>query len=490
MQLRIVFLIGISIGLTSCMVGPNFYSPAPPQVCRYTECPDAKKTIAIPQAGNPGKAQYFLLCRSIPLEWWRLFHSPEINCLICAGLANNQNLAAAKASLWQAQENFIAQVGTLYPTVTGNFSAERQRFSASTFGGTGAGPLSNIFNLVNTNVSVAYTLDIFGGLRRQVEAAGAQVDFQQYELNAAWLTLSSNIVTTAITIASLRAQIDATYELIRSQAKTVDIVRKQFNLGGAALTDVLNQETQLNQLKSTLPPLQQSLFQNLHAMSVLVGNMPCAGGIPQINLTKLHLPRKIPIGVPSLLVRHRPDVQAAEALLHAASAQIGVATANLFPQLTLTGNYGWENAAFGGLFAPENKVWSVAAALAQPIFSGGSLLAKRRASFAGFAEACAQYRQTVLQAFQNVADALRALQQDAKLLKAQKEREISAAHALALTKQQLFLGGVNYLNLLVVERAYQQAHIARIQAQAARYTDTAALFQALGGGWDSTCIEE
>ncbi len=478
-----ILIIGVTFFLTSCMVGPNFHSPRAPHVCRYTESPTPTKTVSIEGAGKAGKSQHFIAGETLPSAWWHLFHSPEINALICQGLANSPNLAAAKAALVQAEENYIAQVGTLYPSLTANGQLERQRFSAAEFGGSGAGAISSIFNLINANVGVTYTLDIFGGLRRQIEATGAQVCFEKYELDAAFLTLSSNIVTTSITIASLRAQIAATEELIQAQEKTLNIVKKQFNLGGASKADVLTQETQLGQLRATLPPLQQSLVQNQHSMSILIGQFPCEDAIPKLNLDKLNLPTNLPIGVPSRLVKQRPDIQAAEALLHAASAQIGVATANLYPQITVTGAYGWINTSVGGLFEPDNKVWNIAAAIAQPIFNGGMLEAKKRAAVAAYQQAAAQYQQTVLQAFQNVADTLRALQHDAELLKAQKNAENSAHRSLILTQAQFRLGGVNYLNLLTAERSYQQARIARIQAQASRYTDTAALFQALGGGW-------
>lgn len=490
-MVRIFILLLISLLLTSCMLaGPNFHRPAPPCTCQYTECPTPTKTVNIKAAGKAGKTQHFVVCEDLPGEWWRVFHSPEINCLIQAGLAKSPNLAAAKAALLEAQKNYLAQVGTLFPSVTANYSAERQRFSAAEFGGSGSGRGSTIFNLFNANVSVAYTLDIFGGLRRQIEAAGAQADYQRYELEAAFLTLSSNIVTTVITMASLRAQITATQALIQEQEKTVTIVKQQFQLGGASEVDVLTQVNQLEQFRASLPPLQQKLVQNAHALSVLIGELPCQDQLPILDLDKIHLPANLPLSLPSLLTRQRPDVKAAEALLHVASANIGVATANLFPQVTMTGEYGWLNTILSSLTEPQNKIWNIAGAIAQPIFQGGSLVAKRSASIAAYQQAAAVYRQTVLQAFQNVADTLRALQNDAKLLKAQRAAEIAAERSLQIARKQLKLGGINYLELLIIERSYRQALIGRIQAQAARYTDTAALFQALGGGWWNRCSLE
>jgi len=398
------------------------------------------------------------------------------------------HLAAAKAALIQAQENYSAQVGTLFPVVTGNFSAVRQRFSPNQFGGSSTGPIgSRIFNLFNTNVSVAYTLDVFCGLRRQIEAAGALVDNQQFELEAAFLTLSSNIVTTAITLASLKAQRDATHDLIKSQQNSLVLVKKQFELGGISKADVFLQENQLAQTQASLPPIEQGISENLHALSVLIGELPREQDLPVFDLNHLHLPTNIPLSCPSAFVRQRPDIRAAEALLHSASAQIGVATANMFPQITLNALYGQQSQTLSRLFKASNNIWTLGAAAAQPIFSGGTLTAQRRMAIAAYEQAAAQYKQTVLQAFQNVADTLRALQHDAQLLKAQRMAEITAQDSLNITRQQFRLGGINYLNLLIAERLYQQARISRIQAQAARYTDTAALFQALGGGWWNRC---
>lgn len=477
------------------MLGPDFHRPKPPcasLTCGYTPCPTPRKTVTTPKMGQAGKSQYFHFCENIPSEWWRVFRSECLNKLICAGLANSPNMAAAKAALLQAQENYVAQVGTLYPNISANFSSQRQRFNAATLGGSGAGRASTIFNLYNANVAVAYTLDVFGGLRRQVEVTGAQVDYQEYELEAAFLTLSSNIVTTAITIASYRSQIEATRELIREQNQTLTIVRNQFRLGGASQADVLTQESQLAETQATLPPLQQNLAQSMHALSVLIGELPCEDKLPCFDLDKFHLPRDLPLSIPSLLVRHRPDIRAAEASLHIASAQIGVATANMYPQITLAGSpisgnpasgFGYTSDTLSTLISPDNRVWAYGLAFAQPIFNGFSLVAKKRASIAAYQQAYAQYRQTVLQGFQNVADTLRALEHDAQLLKDQTAAEVAARNSMVLIRQQYRLGAISYLNLLIAERTYQNARIGRIKAQAARYTDTAALFQALGGGW-------
>jgi len=471
----------ICVVLTGCMVGPDFHPPALPNTNSYTESPEPTKTIAIPAAKSGGKAQHFIACQDIPAEWWHVFRSPELDNLIRAGLVNSPNLAAAKAVLMQAQQNFKAQVGTaFFPALDATFIPERQRFSGTTFGDPRA---VSLFNLFDATVNVSYTLDVFGGARRGVEALCAQVNYEKFELEAAYLTLTANIVTTSITIASLREQIQATHELIRAQANQVNIVIKQFNLGGASKADVVLQQSQLGITQASLPPLEQTLAQSYHALSVLIGELPCEDRLPKFNLDALHLPTELPLSIPSLLVRKRPDIRASEALLHVASAQVGVATANLYPQITINGAYGWEGEVLSSLFNPLNKIWNIESTLTQPLFQGGALFAKRCAAIAAFNQAAAQYRETVLHAFQNVADTLRALEHDAQELKAQKYAEVAARQSLYLTLSQYRLGGVSYLNLLVAQRSYQQARIGAIQAQAARYADTAALFQALGGGW-------
>lgn len=463
------------------MVGPNFYKPPLPQICRYTPCPAPVKTVSIPKVGKVGKAQHFIPCLDIPGQWWALYHSPEINELICLGIRNNPTLYAAMATLRQAQETLNAQIGsTLLPQVDANLSGQRQRFPNS--GGVSGGK-PGIFNSFNTGVTVAYTLDIFGGARRQVEALCAQVHYQNFQVEAAYLTLTTNIATTAITTASLKAQIDATYELIKAQKQYLHIVKQQFESGSASAADIYSQETLLAQTEATLAPLKQRLDVNLHLLSILIGEFPCQDRLPNLVLKKLELPNTIPLSIPSLLVRHRPDIQASEALLHQASAEIGVATANLFPQLTLTGDYGWQSTVFSTLISPANVAWNYGGQLLQPVFHGGALLAQRRAAIAAYDAAFANYRETVLQGFKNVADSLRALEHDAEALRDRKKQEVAARKALFIAQKQYELGAVNYLILLIAQRQFHEARILLIQAEASRYTDTAALFQALGGGW-------
>ncbi|WP_423064089.1 efflux transporter outer membrane subunit [Candidiatus Paracoxiella cheracis] len=497
-SIAFIFILTASLTLVGCEVGPDFHSPAPPKTTSYTKLPLPKITASVPEAGNPGKAQYLKLGQDIPAQWWHLFHSPAINALIRTGLANSPTLASALATLHQSQQLLRATIGNLlFPSIDLEALAERTRTSSLGFGvSSGSSALGNaantntvggntpsVFSLYYTAATVSYTLDIWGGLRRQVEAMRAQVDLARYQLIAAYLSLTSNIVTTAITVATLQEEIHATRELIKETAQQLQIVKEQLKLGGASAEDVLIQETQLSQTEALLPPLQVQLAQARHALAVLVGQLPSQSHLPVLQLNLVNLPAKIPISVPSKLINHRPDVQQAEALLHEASANIGVATANLLPQINLSAGYGYLSTSLNTLFTPTNNLWSLAADLLQPIFHGTALIAQRRAAIDAFEAACQQYQETVLTAFQNVADALRALEIDAREYKAQQKAEISARSTYIVTKNRFKLGGKNYLDVLIAEQAYQKTRINRIKAEGQRFNDTAALFQALGGGW-------
>jgi NodT family efflux transporter outer membrane factor (OMF) lipoprotein len=475
-------LLGVTtILLTGCMVGPDFHRPAPPATNNYIATSLPEKTVSANTKNNAGAAQYFVNGQDVPAQWWTLFHSPALNNLIQMGLANSPNLAAAQATLQQTQEILNAQVGSvIFPTIDSGLSAQRQKLSSTSLGGVAP---SSIFNVYNASVSVSYALDLFGGARRGLEYFRSQVDYQRFQLEAAYLTLTSNIVTTTVTVASLQAQIQATQQLIQSQQEQLNIVNKQYRLGGVSGADVLSQQSQLAQTRATLPTLMQSLERSQHALAVLVGTVPSEINLPRVDLDQLCLPTKLPVSLPAKLVQQRPDVRAAEELLHQASAQIGIATANLLPQLNLTGGYNWSSNASNNLITADNAAWNIGGQLLQPLFHGGALRAKRRAAIDAYQAAAAQYKQTVLQAFQNVADTLQALQNDAQALQDQQQAESAARDSLAITQKQFRLGGVSYLALLNAQRQYQQTKISFIQAQAARFTDTAALFQALGGGW-------
>jgi NodT family efflux transporter outer membrane factor (OMF) lipoprotein len=463
---------------SGCVVGPDFRQPAPPIASRYTETPMPQETVAVPGIG--GEVQHLLPGRDIPAQWWTLFHSEALDTLIRQAIEDSPNLAAAEATLRQARENLIAQQGALlYPQAALNASATRQKFSGASVGEPTIG--SNLFNLYNASVNVSYTLDLFGGNKRELEALQSLVDYQDYQLQGAYLALTSNIVTTAINEATLRAQITATQEIIAAENKQLDLVQRQYQLGGVARLSVLILRTQLDQTRATLPTLERNLAAARHQLAVLCGRLPSEAALPEFDLDQLALPQQLPVSLPSLLARQRPDIRASEALLHQASAQVGVATADLYPKISLSGAFGWEATQTGGFFGPP--IWSLAGALAQPIFNGGELEANRQAAIAAYDQAQAQYRQTVLVAFQNVADSLRALEADARALSAESDAEMSARDTLNLTQRQYQLGGTSSLNLLIAQQQYQLARLSLSAAQGTRFADTAALFQALGGGW-------
>jgi NodT family efflux transporter outer membrane factor (OMF) lipoprotein len=465
--------------LAGCAVGPDFEAPDLPNIDTYTAATLPIKTIET--EGEGGAAQHFVKGADVPSDWWTLFHSKALNEMIEKGIKNNNTLKAAQASLRQAEANYDAAIGSLVPAISIGGSGLRQKVNGASIDNPTSPSVK--FNVFNQGVKVSYILDVFGGLRRQVEAAGAQVDFKDYEEKATYITLATSIATTAFSEAALRAQIEATEELVKLLQQNYDIAKKGFDLGGRSKIDILSQETQLYQTQALLPPLQKALGETRTALSVLIGEMPSENNLPTFNLDEIKLPTELPLGIPACLVTQRPDIKAAEALLHAASAQIGVATANFFPQFTITGNYGGSSNFIKNLFKDSANVWSLMGSVLQPVFQGGTLIAQRDASVAAFEQAFAQYSQTVLEAYKNVADVLHALELDAAQLQVETAAEKAATETLNLTQTQYNLGAVSYLNLIIASRQYQLARIGRIQAQASRYSDTAALFHALGGGW-------
>ena len=472
------FLSLLLLTLSACAVGPDFSSPPAPPVSGYT--PEAQPATTASSRVGAGAAQKFEMGRDIPGEWWTVFHSKELDALIAEALQANPNLQAAQAALWQAKENLYAQTGKLLPSIDANASAERQQFSPSEFGSSGP---PSIFNLYQTTVNVSYAPDVFGGTRRQIEATAALADYQRFELEATYLTLTSNVVTAVIQEASLRGQIEATLDIIRAEIEQLDVVRHQFDVGAAARTDVLTQQSEVATAQATLPPLQKQLEQQHHVLLALIGRFPSEVLRTRLALGALRLPTHLPVSLPSQLVEQRPDVRAAEAQLHQASAQIGVAVAARLPQFNLTGDYGTAALTTAALFSPATLIWTAAASGTQPIFHGFTLLHQQRAAEAGYDMVQAQYKNTVLGAFQNVADALRALQLDAATLRADRAALAASSDTLNLARGQYRLGAITYVILLNSQRSYQQSRLAVVQAQAARYADTAALFQALGGGW-------
>ncbi len=465
--------------LASCAVGPDFKKPAPPPVNGYTSTPLSGTSIATNVAG--GEAQRFVTDQDIAGDWWTLFHSKPLNDLIELSLTNNPNIKAAQAALTVARETMLAQRGAYFPSIAGNFSASRQRTSELL----APIPNANIFtyNLFTPQVSVSYMPDVFGLNRRTVESLRAQAGQQRFAWMATYITLSANVVAAAIQEASLRAQIDATHRLIDVNTKALGILNAQFSKGYAGRLDVAAQESQLAQVEATLPPLLKQLAQQRDLLAALAGVFPSQEPAEKFELSGLQLPLELPVSLPARLVEQRPDVRQAEENLHSASAQIGVAVANRLPNITLSAAAGSSALAVDQLFTSGTGFWTLAGSVTQPIFQGGTLLHRQRAAKAAYTQAAEQYRGAVITAFQNVADTLHALEQDADALKAAAVAEHAAKITLDLTEKQLQSGYASYLALVNAEQIYQQAVINLAQAQANRYADTAALFQALGGGW-------
>jgi NodT family efflux transporter outer membrane factor (OMF) lipoprotein len=469
---------GVAAALLSACVGPNFHRPAPPTVDRYTIEPLAAATAAAPGVG--GAAQRFLSQQDVPRNWWTLFGSDELDSLVTTALRANPDVASAQAALRQALENTAAQRGSYFPMVQGSFDASRNRDATGVVQPTlqSGTPLYNLFT---PQVTISYVPDVFGANRRAVESLAAQAEASRFQLDATYLTLTANVVTAAIQEASLRAQIAGTERVIALERESLAVLRRELELGAIAEADVYAQDAALAQLEATLPPLNKQLHQTRDQLAVLTGRLPADFTPARFTLAQLSLPTDLPLGVPSQLVERRPDVRAAEAQLHAATAQVGVAIANLLPQLTITGDIGSTASLFTDLFKPGTGFWNLGAHASQTLFAGGTLVHRKRAADAALDQAAAQYRVAVLTAFQNVADALHALDSDADALSAASRAEDAAQKSLDVARHQLELGSVSYLALVNAEQAYQQAVVSLAQARSNRYADTAALFQALGG---------
>jgi NodT family efflux transporter outer membrane factor (OMF) lipoprotein len=465
--------------LGACMVGPDFHAPPPPQGTAVTESALPPQTAATPIAG--GEAQSFAAGIPVPARWWSLFGSEPLDQLVDLALRDSPTVAAAQAALRQAQENLAAQRGGLLPSAAGVANGARQKVSGAAEGLPQAGTI--LYNLFNTSINLSYAPDLFGGVRRGVEVQEAAAEFERDEMQATFQTLAANVVTAAVLEASLRAQVEATNALLASARRQRDLSEQQFELGGAARSDVLSAESNLASFEATLPALQQQLAAVRSQLAVYVGKLPGDYHLPPLALEALQLPRQIPVALPAELVRRRPDIRAAEAQLHEASAAVGVATANQLPQISITGSFGDSSSTMGSLL--HSNAFSLGGGITQPLFQGGTLSARRRAALAAYDQALAQYRQAVLTACKNVADALRALDNDAQALAAQYRAQAAAVDSLRLIEQRYGFGGSSNLELLTAQQQYQRARLGYVQALAARYADTAALFLALGGDWEA-----
>jgi NodT family efflux transporter outer membrane factor (OMF) lipoprotein len=483
MSRRLVAL-GSAIALAGCAVGPNFHRPAEPTTQSYTaqKQPTQLSSAVTDEGAAPtgGDTQTFITGQEPPAQWWHEFGSSDLDALVAEALHANPNVQAAEAALRQAQENVAAGRGAYFPQVQLTGAASRNRNAVQVLAPTLTSG-APIFNLYTPQVSVSYVPDLFGANRRQVESLQAQAQASRDEYDAAYLTLAANVVTAAVQEAGLRAQIAATQQIIDIEVESVQVMHRQLELGAIAEADLVAQESALALLQASLPPLQKALDQQRDMLAVLTGHLPSDAPAAQFELDAITLPASIPLSVPSKLVERRPDVRAAEEQLHAATANVGVAMANMLPQITLSGSLGSVATQTGKIFAGQSEFWSLGASLSQTLFAGGTLLHRERAARAALDQAGDEYREAVLTAFQNVADALRALAADADAVRAADRAAALSQTSLDIARRQYQIGAVSSLSLLNAQQTYQQALVNRAQARTNRYVDTAALFQALGG---------
>lgn len=478
-----VFGLALALLLSGCAVGPDFVAPTAPDDSGYAAV-KFPTTQSAPVAG--GAAQRLGEDRDVPGEWWKLFHSKQIVALVNEAIQNHPDIVAAEAALRQARETAAADAGLFLPQASFNNSVTRQQISAAQYGGSsvsGSSGSAPLYTLFNTNVSVSFTPDVFGKTTRMVEADLAFADYQRFQLEAAYLALTANVVATAIADASYAAQIRVTRDLVATYQAQLDLLEKRFDLGAVSQADVLSERASLAQAQATLPPLEKARAQTRDQLMAYLGRFPNADKGEAVDLESLRLPRELPLSLPSNLVRQRPDIRAVESQLHEASARIGVATANMLPQITLSASGGSQALSIDKLFGPQMAAWSLGGALAGQVFDGGVLFHRREASVAAFEQSAAKYKSTVISAFQNVADVLQAIRHDAGALRSQVIAENAAAKSLEIARAQYRAGSTTYWTVLNAEQTLLNARLNRVKAQAARFGDTTALFQALGGGW-------
>jgi len=465
--------------LCSCTVGPDFRPPEPVAVATYTAPPQDAQTEQAPPDG--GVAQQFVPAETIGGGWWRSFQSPVLDRLVQQALDHSPTLEQARMRLEQARQDELAQSGaTQWPQLDASLGTTREKIDPAAFGlgGRSVPP----FTLYSARVNVSYMLDLFGANRRSLEALAAAVDYQRYELEAARLALAGNVVTTAVRRASLARQIELTGELLDHRAQQLDITGQRYQAGGVSRQDLLAQRSQVEQTRASLAPLRTQLAQADHQLAVYLGRAPAqlvpgdAEDPAALDLDSLVLPAQVPLTLPSTLAQRRPDIRASTALLHQASANVGLATANLYPQVTLTAGSGPEGVSVTDLV----NVWSIGAGVTQPLLHGGQLQSRKRSAQAAYEAALAAYQQTVLQGLQQVADALQALQQDAIELQARDRAQRDSHAGAEIAGQRYAAGGISHLALLDVQRQELQTSLDRTRVQAQRLVDTAALYQALG----------
>jgi NodT family efflux transporter outer membrane factor (OMF) lipoprotein len=458
--------------LSACTAGPDFHPPAPPTATGYL---GARETAAANFGDGPS------------LRWWEAFGSPVLNRLVDQAMARNESLAASTATLGRARAEVAAAVGQLYPQIDGNVRAEREEVNLSAYGfdpasipGFAGNPL---FDLYTVGGGVNFDADVFGAKRRRVEQLRAQAQSRLHQSEAAHLTIAGRVTTQVLTIAAIRARIATTQTLLDEDQKLADFTETRRKAGEGTLVEVLNTQSQLADDRGDVPQLEQQLDEARHMLATLLGLAPAELGPTDIDFAQLTLPHDIPVTLPSRLVRKRPDILQAEADLHAATAEIGIATAALYPDITLGGTIGTAAPAVASLFSTSFRSFDLFAGVTAPIFHGGTLRAERKAAVEDAQASAAQYRQTVLDSFQQVADLLDALGHDQRSVDNQRDAASTARRNRDLSQQSFEEGEIGILSVLDAERLHQRAQLALVDARRRQYLDIARLFVATAGGW-------
>ena len=473
-KLSTLLTVAVAAVLAGCAVGPDFQRPDPPHAEQYV----APKAATDAADTNPADRQELLLGESPATQWWHFFKSDALDQIVTRALASNRRLTAEQWSLAQSQELVNAKAGGRWPEVDATAGIGRQKYGAQFLGPLPKPPPFTYFSI---GATVSYTLDFTGGISRSIEQQSALAEYQQHQVEAAQLTVTGNAVNQALEVASLRAQIGTVEALLDRDRENLKLVQLAFDAGSVSRLDVVSAQSQLASDMTQLPLLRQQLAEARHALALTLGTSPSDPSLPELDLAQLTLPAQLPVSLPSELARRRPDILSAEAQLHAATAAVGVATSNLYPRITLTGTTGQQSNTSGELFNEASNVWSIASGLVAPIFDGGTLRAEKRAAVDAMRSSAANYEQTVLTAFGQVADSLEALDNGAEQLRAQGNAETAARETVAMTRQSYNEGNVGVLQVLDAERRYQQARLGYVRAQAQRYMDTAQLMLALGG---------
>jgi len=467
-------IVAATLALAGCAVGPDFKRPDPPHAEQYL----APKTSTATADARPADSQQLLLGESPANEWWQFFHSDALDRIVERALANNRRLTAEQWSLAQSQELVSARAGGRWPQVDATAGIGRQKYGAQFLGPLPKPPPFTYFSI---GATVSYSLDYTGNISRSIEQQSALAEYQRHQVEAAQLSVTGNTVNQALEVASLRAQIATVEALLERDRENLKLVQLAFDAGSVPKLDVVSAQSQLASDTTALPPLRQQLAEARHALALSLGTEPSDPSFPDLELAQLTLPVQLPVSLPSELARRRPDILAAEAQLHAATAAVGVATSNLYPRIDLTGSTGQQSIETGALFDKASNVWSIASGLVAPIFDGGTLRAEKRAAVDAMRSSAANYEHTVLAAFGQVADSLEALDNGADQLHAQENAEAAARDTVTMTRQSYNEGNVGVLQVLDAERRYQQARLGYVRAQAQRYMDTAQLMLALGG---------